>query len=155
MDAPTDCPPTVDRRARADGFRASDPGRVVRLWALVVVVALGACTAVQFRPEAAQRTGEYRGLAAAVFEVGCDSCWVEWGRSSDTHRRIVSGDWQTYFPLGTIRSGDRVRVRLEADPIGKTFVEGASIEVDGQTVASGRGKKPGHSVRLSAWVGAD
>lgn len=123
---------------------------------LFLLLAAASCSGVSMRPIATQRGGgrlEYLEMMSASFEVACDSCRVEYGVDGSTYRDVVDGGWRGAAPLGTLRTGDKVRVVLRVRPIGETSILSASIEVDGRTVASTDDKKPGQPVDLSARVG--
>jgi hypothetical protein len=92
-------------------------------------------------------------MMSAHFEVACDSCRVEYGVEGSTYRDVVDGGWQRTTPLGTLRTGDRVRVVLRIRPIGDVPILSATIEVNGSTVASSKETKPGQAVDLWARVG--
>ena len=107
-------------------------------------------------PRATERVGtgltQYV-LYSADFSVACDSCRVAYGREDALFHDVTDGSWDGRADLGTLRSGDKVRVVLRIRPIGEARILSAEIRVNGASVASCEEKKPGKSVDLWARVG--
>jgi hypothetical protein len=90
-------------------------------------------------------------MYAGTFDVSCDRCRVEYGRHDTPLEDVAEGDWQGHAGLGTLRSGDKVRVVLRADPVGDTRILRARIVINGITVATSGAQDPGQAVSLT-WI---
>lgn len=135
--------------------RSSVRGRHPR-WSLLALLAAASCTGMSVRPVVGGRDGlspDYIELMSAEFEVACERCRVEYGVEGSTYRDTTEGNWQGSAPLGTVRTGDPVRVVLRVLPIGEARILSAAIHVNGRTVASSGEKDPGKAVDLRARVG--
>ena len=129
----------------------------MRKRALFALFSLASCTGVTYRPQVTERKGidpVYLAMYSAAFEVACDSCRVEYGREGETYHDVVDGGWSRSVSLGTLRSGQSVRVRLRVVPVEGSRVLSAHIEAEGRVLASSEDKKPGQVVELSARVRA-
>ena len=127
-----------------------------RRWGLVAVLAAASCTGMSLRPVARERHGidpDYVEMMSAEFEVACERCRVEYGVEGSTYRDTMDGTWQGSAPLGTLRTGEQVRVVLRLRPIGEARILSAAIHASGETVASTGEKEPGKAVDLWARVG--
>lgn len=126
-----------------------------RLFLGVALVA-SACSGMTVRPSITERTDPrrpYTAMYAASFHVECDSCRVSYGRQEDPYRDVVDGSWDGEVSLGTMRSGQKVRVILWIRPVGEARILRAEIAAGGATVAHTEDKDPGEAVDLSARVG--
>jgi len=145
--------------ARCRGYRLrARPVLRVRhaRWGLVALLAAASCTGMSLRPVVGGRDGlspDYVALMSAEFEVACERCRVEYGVEGSTYHDTTEGNWQGSAPLGTVRTGDEVRVVLRVRPIGEARILSAAIHVSGRTVASSGEKEPGKAVDLWARVG--
>ena len=108
------------------------------------------------RPQVTERVGseltQYV-LYSADFSVACDSCRVSYGREDALLRDVTHGSWEGRADLGTLRSGDKVRVVLRILPLDEGRILRAEIRVNGASVASCEEKEPGQAVDLWARVG--
>jgi hypothetical protein len=127
-----------------------------RRWGLVALLAATSCTGMSLRPLTRERRGldpDYIELMSAEFELACGQCRVEYGVEGSTYRDTAEGSWQGSAPLGTLRTGEEVRVVLRVRPIGEARILSAAIHVSGRTVASSGEREPGKAVDLWARVG--
>ncbi|GMV06217.1 MAG: hypothetical protein AMXMBFR53_24930 [Gemmatimonadota bacterium] len=133
------------------------PRRLLRLLLLPALAAGASCTGFSVQPRAAERGPEEIGVVGMYtvdFSVGCDSCRVEYGREGSTSREVThGGGWTGSAYLGSLQSGQQVRVVLRVQPLGGAMVLDARIGVNGRTVATGKGEEPGKPVFVQARVG--
>jgi len=123
--------------------------------ALLLLPFVTACALPSMQPRARETRGidiPEAGLYTATFEVACDRCRVEYGREDQTTLDETDGGWTGSVPLGTIATGETVRVVLYVVPRGDAQVLSARIEVNGRTVATGKADEPGKGVTLRARV---
>lgn len=139
-------------------MNARQTGRAARHLLLAsLIAATSSCAGFSVQPRAVERGPEEMGVVGMYtveFAVGCDSCRVEYGREGSTTREVThGGGWTGTAYLGSLQSGQQVRVVLRVQPLGEAMVLDARIGVNGRTVATAKGEEPGEPVFLQARVG--
>lgn len=128
----------------------------MRVWLLALLVTIASCVKpVSFTPYVDESTpidSIYVQQYHAHFEVACDSCRVEYGRDNETFVDVVDGGWSRSQYLGSLQSGQSLRVVLYVQPIGERRILGAWIRVNNEIVASAEEQDRGESITLSARV---
>lgn len=127
----------------------------MRTMAMVTLVMTASCSGATFQPVGYERPGnEIPSFAvySVEFEVSCDSCDVEYGPEGATLRAVAEGGWTGTAHLGTLQTGEQVRVVLRAQPLDDVPVVAAVIKLDGRTLAKGSNDDPGKPVIVRARI---